>query len=591
MMKLILPFLLFLGLPVLLWGQYNAPQNKVWTMGYHAGLDFTGSNPVTISSNIQSFEGCASACDAMGTLKLYTDGNTVWNGSGTVVQFGNIINGGSNNTTSTTQGAVIVPDPGNNNRYYIFSITFFVPNTNCGRLYCNRVDLSLNNGIGAVDTGFSLRGIVLADSLTEKMLSIDACNGSAWVVTTSRNSPKFLSFNVNSLGVIANPVISTPGGTAAYYTFNVMKASPDKTKIMAAGETGLGLYDFNSDNGVVSNSRVITDTGTGYGGAFSPDGTKFYCGSYQYDLSAANPGLTKTKIGILYPGDMRLAPDGKIYLKSTVQQTFTFFARINNPNAAGLACNFQDSVTSLSLPLNGLTFGLPQEVVVPTPPAPPITDVVLDTVLCKLPPGGFNLFTTGALCIWDDGSSAAVRNITEDGIYWVMYNDRFCFTKIDTFIIKGIMPPVSIVYNNPVLSTSENYSSYQWYKNGQLLSGATNPTLSATGLGVYSVIVGNEWGCKDSTGFQVTTVSIEQLPDVLRSTIKVYPNPASQWIKVDAPVLLNLSLYNMEGKQLLGSKLDNKLDVSSLAEGLYFIRMETKDGQLIKVEKVTKLQH
>jgi len=48
-----------------------------WYFGENAGLDFSSGNPVAITGQLVTIEGCASIADASGNLLFYTDGTTV----------------------------------------------------------------------------------------------------------------------------------------------------------------------------------------------------------------------------------------------------------------------------------------------------------------------------------------------------------------------------------------------------------------------------------------------------------------------------------------------------------------------------------
>lgn len=556
-------------------------------MGYHCGVDFNSGTPVPIATNISSFEGCASVCDSLGHLLFYTDGNTIWRGAtGAVMPFGAIINGGGNNTSSTTQGALIVPDPGNRNRYYVFSQSAH-PISN---LFCNVVDMSLFGGAGALDTSFALRGVMLEDSLSEKMFAVKGCQNNIWVVVHSRIDTTFLAYLVTPFGINTSPVVSSTGGGGSLpeqYAFKVMKISPDRSKIVVSGATRLELFDFDYLSGIVYNPKTLSATMGGYGGAFSPDGTKYYSAGKQYDLSAADPSTAVTNLNVQIVSDMRLAPDGKIYFKSPVENFGTFLGRINNPNAAGFACNIQDSVTALTFPLTGLTYGLPQEVVI-ADPVFQIATGLTDTLICDMPPGGLTLHTAGNYIVWDDGSSGLTRTVTEPGTYHVFAMGSACKSHYDSFIIKGLLKPVEITRTGDELGTTHTYDSYQWYKDGAVIPAATNPTLYISRNGWYSVVVHDQWGCSDSTAFQVTGFTGIDDPGLLKASIKVYPNPARNILQVDAPFPVRLSLFNIEGRLLLRSE-DKSLDVRTLARGLYLLQIADKDNWKISVEKINKL--
>src|SRR5690606_14831504 len=98
--------------------------------------------------------------------------------------------------------------------------------------------------------------------------------------------------------------------------------------------TGLELYDFDRTTGIVSNAVLLDSLNVIYGAAFSPDNSKLYVtcedpvakenSIRQYDLSN-NADLTildsRPYSAVYTPisafADMKLAPDGKIYINAT----------------------------------------------------------------------------------------------------------------------------------------------------------------------------------------------------------------------------------------------------------------------------------
>jgi hypothetical protein len=609
--RLLIPLLLCNLLCGTLMAQYNQPQNRVWAMGNKVGLDFSTATPSVITTNLASGnEGCASVCDNNGALRFYTNGTNVWNANGAIMPNGTNINGVSNNTISTTQGAVIIPDPANANRYYLFSLTAV---SNC-KLFCNVIDMTLNNGAGDIDVTFPLRNVQLATGLTEKMTSVAGCNNNVWVLVHSESQALFKAFEVNASGVSTAPVESLSGNFPAnYYTQGVLKASQNKSKLMTCNfvsfgaARGLEIYDFDYTSGTVSNA-VILDSAVYYGGTFSPEGSKVYAQTttspgivYQFDLAAANPAQSKVNLGLSGQyADMKIGPDGKIYFGAMAgspgYNNYRYMGRINNPENAGAACNFQDSVTAL-LFLNAagtagaLAQGLPNEVVIASAETNHSVAVALDTVVCSFPvAGGWDLRTASGKegYLWDNGTTDSTRNITARGIYWVTYSTA-CGTHTDSFKIKGDdLPALSIVSANNILSTTHTFDTYQWYKGSNLISGAVNATLAVTENGWYSVVVRNEWGCSDSAAFEVTGITDIADINFLRSNISIYPNPATDVLFVNAPAAVTLSLYNVDGRILIQNKNAKRMDLSGLTSGLYFLRIEDAKGNLIKMEKIIK---
>ncbi|MBC7555167.1 MAG: hypothetical protein H7257_14455, partial [Taibaiella sp.] len=430
-------------------GQYNTPQNTIWAFGTAAGLDFTSGSPSPIRTAISTSEGCASVSDASGALLFYTDGRRVWDRTNAVMPAGSAIV--SFGTSSSTQGALICPVIGTTSQYYIFSLEDYLGSTGyCHLVYCI-VDMSMRTGLG--DVVASSVGTTMTNLLGEKMTAIPGDNCDLWVMVHRRDSTKFLAYNVSASGVSTTPVVSTVGtrtGTNSYIV-GVIKSSNDRTKIVSQQYTvgsgsGTELYDFNPGTGVVSNCRLLDSSTSQYGADFSPDNTKLYTqGSgqlYQYDITAgggtaAAIRATKTSIGSCYTWtDMRLAPDGKIYMLGSTTSRLNCIA---TPNVAGTGCGYTTSAVTLLSGTSGV-FGMTNMFV--TVSGGDTTTHRRDTVACIPTTSGtitIGTAITGTGYIWNDGVTTQTRTISAFGTYWVVI-DNGCHKDIDTIVVTRQTP-------------------------------------------------------------------------------------------------------------------------------------------------------
>lgn len=577
--------------------QYYLPENGSWVVGGNGGADFSTSPPSTFHTSINTLEGCASVCGKEGGLLFYTDGTTVWQASGAIMPNGNNITGTSGTTFSTTQAAVIVPDPNNNyttiKRYYLFSLS----SLSARNLNCNVVDMNLNNGDGDIDLTFPLRNVVLNNSLGEKMIAIRGCNNNVWLIVVKDN--QFLSYEINSTGINTTPVISTTNNAGNIYGTGVMKASSDGTKIAACKVNGsaLGVLRFDFTTGIVSDQRIVDSFNSSYGCALSPDGNKLYSGDgqgniCQYDLSIPYPAQSKLILGPAMFLDMKLAANGKIYFISTIGGMLgEYMGCINNPDVLGPNCNYQDTVLHF---LNGdRAFGLANEVVIaaPLPPAG-LNRVILDSFLCHVPSSGNVMLQAAAgfnNYVWDNGTAGTTRSVSQQGNYYVTYTTP-CGRRTDTFKIAINSSILGITFNNPFLNASAGYASYKWYQGNTLIPGATNETLSVSAGGWYSVVAVNTHGCVDSASYNVIGFTGINELQLLKNQIHVYPNPSTDIVHLKSPVAITVRLYSIDGKLLLRSENNNDISIKQLNEGLYFLNIADKDGNLIKVEKIVKTQ-
>lgn len=348
--------------------QYNTNENKVWIFGVHARVDFTSGSPVAGGiSPATVLEGGTCVSNSAGNLLFYTDGDTVFNKLGMPMPSGTNIS--PYLTWSTSQSALVVPAIGDTNKYYIFSMEQQV---GTAPDYCHLtysvVNMSLDGGLGDLVPGSV--GLAMNEKMGEKLIAIPGNDCNIWVVAHKKDTSLFYVYEVNSAGVgtpaIYNvgSVIPPVGPVVDFGPFcnGVMKCSPDRTKIiMASFRTGFAargsveIFDFDPATGVISNCQVITSEGV-YGAEFSPDNSKVYVVSsdsssiYQYDLSLSSlasiqASRTKVSTGIV-AGDIKLAPDGKLYFAGSGFSGHSLGC-IPFPNNAGTSCGFNSGAVDL----------------------------------------------------------------------------------------------------------------------------------------------------------------------------------------------------------------------------------------------------
>lgn len=367
----LLPFLLFTSLLAL--GQ---KQGNIWYFGEGAGLDFNSGAPVLITGgqifgnpqNPNEFpysEGSSVLSDSTGSLLLYSNGENIWNRNHQVMPNGDSLMG----MYSSTHPALIVPKPLSNSIFYVFTTDGLERNLANGLRY-SVVDMCLDNGLG--DVIESQKNILLLDTVCEKLTAINHQNGKdIWLLTHRFNSDAFYAYQISELGIV-DTVISRIGsvhtGNGFYSALGQMKVSTDGRKIALVASNivpSIGeVFDFDPTTGVLSNPIRLNTDYNEYGIEFSPDNTKLYftnlSGLYQFDLlagggSAAAINASKTPITNGFactPAGMQLGPDGKIY----IGRCGTYLRVLNNPNAAGAACNYTDYAINLGITGSQVSF-------------------------------------------------------------------------------------------------------------------------------------------------------------------------------------------------------------------------------------------
>ena len=311
---------------------------------------------------MHAFYCSSSISDTGGNLLFYTDGDTIWNQSHSIMANGT----GLLMSNDPLQPTLIVKRPGSNTQYYIF--TSQGPSSSPGLCY-SIIDISMAAGQGSV----TVKNMTLFPSSSGAGLTgTRHCNGvDYWIVIhdggiTSNN---FRSFLLTASGVSLVPVVSSVGNPITVInTRGTLKISSNGKKLgwTMLAPSGVRTYDFNNASGQVSNESILSNLAA-YGCDFSPNSTLFYALIQssgfngvigQFNLcnnnSFVNVSGNFSALGTLY-GAMQQAKDGKIYLRNFTDNNS--LSILNNPNVSGLGCNFSNA--AINLFPNAVFTGLP----------------------------------------------------------------------------------------------------------------------------------------------------------------------------------------------------------------------------------------
>ncbi len=614
--------------------------NSIWTFADSFGINFNNPSSLQFKTGFDvGAEGSATLSDPQtGQLLFYSNGGTCWNKNHVAMPNGkNLLgNGGSHdyNRYSTAQGVCIVPVIGESGKYYLFSLSqpdsFYTKKNDPSRLYYSIVDMSLNNGLGDIVAG--KKNILLESSLlSEGMIAVPGNNCDIWLVIHARGSAVFKSYHITAEGINTTPKLSATGsqiygstsvalGVPYYfdaYSQVSIKVSPDRTKIAITGgdifnsgfpfpalsatghSVGTLLCDFDASTGLVANAMLV-DTFDGYDVAFSPDNSKLYIASgvhanqqigvYQLDISNRDSAaIVRSKTTIMAPTGMLNMSSIKLYndtiYVNRAAANANMIDRINKPNLAGTACNYQQRAIALTKTVTAL----PNEVVFTMPPESG-NRKVLDTVVCSGWNEGVTIGTKvpgdGYTYEWNTGSKDTALKVTAKGVYWVKYNNG-CHYHVDTFVLSGSDLDPVITINVFTLGTTQPFATYQWMLDGQLIAGATSKDYTVTQNGEYRVIVSDHECVDTSEVYLVSNVSIGGMPSAAQQ-IRIFPNPAQDVLFIQSSAKVQANLTSMTGKSLRKVSNAQQMDIRELAAGIYLLHITDSNGALLKVEKIVK---
>ncbi len=506
--------------------------NSIWTFGMYAGLDFNQNVPLPLETKMLSTESSATVSDSSGRLLFYTDGKTVWNRKhDTMLNGANLFPWLS---TSGAQSTLIVPVIDTPGKYYILTTAedhvYGANSMDAPYLSYSVVDMTLDNGLGGVEANKKYLPIY-NHGLLEPLISVPGNNCDIWVVGVSRNAKGippdtnlpydvhgFVAWHITRNGIDLTPVYSNTGSlyNQPQQFSNCLAISPDGKNIaLTFYQAGVALCRFNQADGTVSDCLLLPGTTPryySYGACFSPDNMKLYITTdvnqtlRQYDIS-------KREVAEIMRSEYILATRGEYdrYGLSSALKLFkdTIYGinrngkgmyRINNPNNAGSACNFE-----LNSPIKFLNssfgyVGLPNEVVIPVGTVEVSGGVRVEYLSCA--DSGLSLLANnpyGFDYLWNDSIEGPVREVSHSGTWWVRYRMSPCVYNTDTFHvlppdypILQILPACRQEANGMAYFRSVNgdntFFTYSWHSGtGQLLS--SSDSLTGLPAGNYSVSV------------------------------------------------------------------------------------------------------
>ncbi len=197
----------------------------------------------------------------------------------------------------------------------------------------------------------------------------------------------------------------------------------------------------------------------------------------------------------------------------------------------------------------------------------------------------------GLTYLWNTGAITTCITVKQAGNYYVTVTDNNgCSAESNHLAISVLpSPPVSISISGDTL-TSYNASSYQWYRNGILIPGATSAKYVITQPGSYTVVVTGPNGCT-AQSLPVVTTGIDVV--TLQQQFNIYPNPLTggNWTIEAGKDLLGakLAIYDNNGRLVYNSEITTPTTVieAEMARGVYWLKVSS--GQNSFTNKLVKL--
>jgi len=124
-----------------------------------------------------------------------------------------------------------------------------------------------------------------------------------------------------------------------------------------------------------------------------------------------------------------------------------------------------------------------------------------------------------------------------------------------------------------------NYSVKEWKLDGTIVSGNTTNTYTLSNLAANSTV---------TVEFKLNV----GVNEATQNVVSIYPNPANDVVNVKMDNTINkIAVVNMNGQVVTESVINNiegSINTSSIANGMYFLRIETANGITMNKIQIVK---
>lgn len=178
----------------------------------------------------------------------------------------------------------------------------------------------------------------------------------------------------------------------------------------------------------------------------------------------------------------------------------------------------------------------------------------------------------------------------ESGNYtWVVTFSDGCQSTSNTInvdLCQGLSAPGIQVAGN-VLSVDAGWDSYQWYLNGNPISGANGASFTATADGVYYVVVSTAANCEyqsDSYLYEGAS-NPAGIAENEQQVIQCFPNPVIDQLNVVLPEQFagqNIRILNALGQLVAEQSEGQSMDLSHFDSGVYYVAVGNMVVKIVK---------
>jgi hypothetical protein len=192
----------------------------------------------------------------------------------------------------------------------------------------------------------------------------------------------------------------------------------------------------------------------------------------------------------------------------------------------------------------------------------------------------------------DYSLTAASGNISVNGV-----NDCGSGTPALIAVTVNTKPATPVITQNVNILTSSATAGNQWYRDGNMIPGATSQTYTILEDGTYTSIVTLN-GCSSDVSNSIVILHTG-LADIDAQVVTVYPNPSNGafWLTINSPVsvVFEMEVYNSFGASVyktsnleVSGSFKQYFDLQDLSAGMYTLILKSASQRIIKKIVITK---
>jgi hypothetical protein len=182
------------------------------------------------------------------------------------------------------------------------------------------------------------------------------------------------------------------------------------------------------------------------------------------------------------------------------------------------------------------------------------------------------------------------RVINSSGTYYDTLSASGSCDTLNSYLVTISAGVDDSVYRtgNKLTSNDTWAPSHQWVNcttSYSPITGETNKTFTPTSTGSYAVIV-TRGSCIDTSDCFSIVINNAGINEKLEGLYSIYPNPANESLYITSLFNLRIqsvTIFDVTGKIVLTVTKDfNSINISKLSNGVYTIKLDTKDGSSSK---------